>query len=157
MTGRLLAQRSPLFDAEAVLLVDHHRAEAGEGHLVLDEGVRADGDVDRAVGERRHDLLAGAAGHTVREQLDPQRAIAEQVARIGHLEVAEQGPHAGGVLFGEHLGRRHQRTLMTALHRGEQHRHGDDRLAGADVALQQAVHRMRRRQVARRSRAITRC
>ena len=63
--------------------------------------------------------------------------------RIGHGHPVEQGAHAGGVLLGEHLGRRHQRALVTALHRGEQRRDGHDRLAGADVALQQPVHRVR--------------
>ena len=52
-------------------------------------------------------------------------------------------PDTGDVLLGEHLGRRHQRTLVAALHRRQQRRHGDDRLAGADVALQQPVHRVR--------------
>ena len=51
------------------------------------------------------------------------------------------------MLLGEHLGRRHQRSLVPALHGGEQGGDGDDRLAGADVALQQPVHRVGSRQV----------
>ena len=51
------------------------------------------------------------------------------------------------MLLGEDLGRRHQRTLVAALDRGQQGGDGDDRLAGADVALQQAVHGVRRREV----------
>ena len=46
------------------------------------------------------------------------------------------------MLLGEHLGRRHERALVPALHRGEQGGDGDDGLAGADVALQQPVHRV---------------
>ena len=103
----------------------------------------ADHDVDRAVGEPGEHVLALGAGDPVREQLDAQRTLAEQVVGIGHADAGEQRPHAGGVLLGQHLGRRHQRALVPALHRGEQRRHGHDRLAGADVALQQPVHRVR--------------
>ena len=66
--------------------------------------------------------LALGAGDPVGEQLDAQRPVAEQVARVGHRQAAEQRPHPGGVLLGEHLGRRHQRALVTALHGGEQRR-----------------------------------
>ena len=51
------------------------------------------------------------------------------------------------MLLGQHLGRGHQGALVTTLHRGEQGRHGDDGLAGADVSLQEAVHRVRRGEV----------
>ena len=48
---------------------------------------------------------------------------------------------AFAVLPGEDFGRGHQRRLL-AVGDGQQHGvHGDDRLAAADVALQQAVHR----------------
>ena len=60
---------------------------------------------------------------------------------------ASSPPSVRGVLFGEQLGRRHQRGLEVVLH-GEQHgeqRH--DRLAGAHVAHQQPVHPLRRRHV----------
>ena len=43
----LPAQRRPLLDAEAVLLVDHHAAQGAERHLLGQERVRADHDVDR--------------------------------------------------------------------------------------------------------------
>ena len=43
----LLAQRGPLLDAEAVLLVDDDHAEAVERHALLDQRVRADDEVDR--------------------------------------------------------------------------------------------------------------
>ena len=45
------------------------------------------------------------------------------------------------MLLGEHLGRRHERALVAALHRDEQRGERDDRLARADVALEQPVHR----------------
>ena len=44
-------EQQALRDAEAVLLVDHGQAEALVGDLLLEDGVGADEDVDRAVGE----------------------------------------------------------------------------------------------------------
>ena len=66
---------------------------------------------------------------------------------VGHRDAVEQRPHAREVLLGEHLGGRHERALVAALHGGEQRGDRDDRLAGAHVALQQAVHRDRAGQV----------
>ena len=59
----------------------------------------------------------------------------------GALQVAEQGPHRREVLFGQHLGRHHEGALVPALHGGQQRGQRHHRLARADVALQQAVHR----------------
>ena len=47
------------------------------------------------------------------------------------------------VLLGEDLGRRHQRDLPAGLDRLQRGQRRDDRLAAADVALQQALHRHR--------------
>ena len=51
------------------------------------------------------------------------------------------------VLLGQDLGRRHERHLQAVLHRDERRQQRDDRLARADVALQQPVHRLRPLQV----------
>ena len=48
----------------------------------------------------------------------------------------------------EDLGRRHDRRLPAGVDRGEAGDRRDDRLAAADVALQQALHRVRLAQVA---------
>jgi hypothetical protein len=66
--------------------------------------------------------------------------------RAGHRAIAEprarQQSRAGAeVLLGEDLGGRHERDLLSVLHRHDRGQHGDDRLAGADVTLQQPVHR----------------
>src|SRR5665213_439601 len=53
------------------------------------------------------------------------------------------------MLFGQDLRRRHQRTLSFAVDCGQQRRQRDDRLAGADVALQETVHRQWRGEVGR--------
>ena len=47
------------------------------------------------------------------------------------------------VLLGERLGRRHQRALPPVLDGAQERVERDDRLAGADVALQQPLHRRR--------------
>ena len=44
----LFAKRQPLVDAETMLFVDHREAEAGEDDIVLNQGMGADDDVQRA-------------------------------------------------------------------------------------------------------------
>ena len=79
--GGLVAQRGSLLDAEPMLFVDHDHAERREVDLVLDQRMCADGDVDRAVGDAGEHVLAVGRRDLVREQLDPQRPVAEQVVR----------------------------------------------------------------------------
>ncbi len=52
------------------------------------------------------------------------------------------------MLLGEDFGRRHERGLVAGLDRLQRGERGDDRLAAADVALQQALHRLAAREVA---------
>jgi hypothetical protein len=47
------------------------------------------------------------------------------------------------MLLGENFGRRHEGRLITGLDGLTNGQRGDDRLAAADVALQQALHRER--------------
>jgi hypothetical protein len=51
------------------------------------------------------------------------------------------------VLLRQDFGGRHERRLQSVLHRDERREQCDDRLACADVALQQPVHRPRALQV----------
>ena len=88
----LVAQRRPLLDAEAVLLVDHHDAEAVELDALLDQRVRADHEVDRSVGQPGEHAPPLGAGDPVGEQLDRQRPLAEQVAG-GHEQPVEHLAH----------------------------------------------------------------
>ena len=53
------------------------------------------------------------------------------------------------MLFGEDLGRRHEGHLVTVLDGLQRGERGDDGFAAAHVAEQQALHRVRLRQVAR--------
>ena len=121
-----LDQRRALLDAEAVLLVDDGDGEVAELEALLDQRVRADDDVRLAA-----DLRLDRAG-------DERAADAEL-----HAEALDREE----VLLGERLGRRHQRALPSRLDRPQQRVERDHRLARADVALEQALHRRRPGQV----------
>ena len=54
-------QRQPLMHAEAMLLVDHHQREVAEFDRLLKQSVRADENVDAALGKRGKDRLALSA------------------------------------------------------------------------------------------------
>ena len=66
-------------------------------------------------------------------------------------EVAEHGGDRAVVLLGEHLGRGEQRRLAAGVDDPQHRAQRDDGLAGADLALEQPVHRV----VAARSAAIS--
>ena len=94
--------------------------------------VGADDDVDLAGGQRR----------------DPGPALAALVAagEDGEPDARGLGERGEGeeVLAGEDLGRGHHRRLAAGLDRGEHGEERDEGLAGADVALEEAVHAQRR-------------
>ena len=119
------AQREALVDAEAVLLVDHREGQVVIDDRILEQRVGAHHDRDRAVGESAQQPGALAAFH--------------RSGQHRHRHGAEPRQHAV-VLLHQHLGGRHQRGLGAGFH-GAQHRHQrDQRLAGADIALQQTQH-----------------
>ena len=88
----------------------------------------------------------------LREQrvlLQARRAAGQQIdAEPGR---GQQPRDVAVVLRGQDLGRRHERHLQAVLHRDDRRQQRDDRLAGADVALQQPVHRLRPAACRRRS------
>jgi hypothetical protein len=133
--AQLAPQLEPLRDAEAVLLVDHRQPQALEAHVVLDHRVRA------------HHQRRLAAGHAL-DHRAPALALARS-GQPGHADPQRLEPlhQLAKVLLGQDLGGRHQRALPAGVDgaRGRQRRH--HRLAGADIALQQPVHRVRARQV----------
>ena len=118
--------------AEAVLLVDHQQAQALELHVLGQQLVRADHDVDAAVGharQRGNGFLAGA-----------------KARQLGHLDrpLAEAVADRLVVLLGQQRGRRQQRDLLAAEHGDEGGAQRDLGLAEADVAADQPVHRLGR-------------
>ena len=127
----LLGERQPLVDAEPVLLVDHGQREILEHHLLLEQRVRADQDVEVAAGEPLEDIGALAPAFTTGEDRNPN------AGGFGERR------HRLEVLARQDLGRRHHGRLTAGLdHRGGgQQRH--DCLARPDVALQQPQHALR--------------
>ncbi len=105
--------------------------------------MRADGDVDRPVGQTRQHVAPIATRDPVGQQFDAKWAVTEQVGGVGNRHPVHHPPHAGRVLLGQHLRGRHQRSLVATLHRGQHGADRDQRLARADVALQQSMHRVR--------------
>ena len=144
-----------------MLLVDHGERQVAERHALLDQRVRPDRQVDRAIGDPLHDarsILArdGAGQERVRDGRvgrGRRRGIQERsltvVLRRGPRQIEErhgadpvqERRHGSQVLPGEDLGRRHDRRLMAGLDRDERRVQRDERLPGSDVSLEQDVHR----------------
>ena len=131
----LAAQRQALLHAELVLLVHDHQAQLGELDLVLEQRVGADGELRLACrdafGGGLLVLFLQAAGQ-------PHRRDAQRLQPVAQLEV---------MLLGEDFGGRHQRDLVAVFDGLQGGQRGDDGLAAADIALQQALHRVRLFQV----------
>ena len=126
---QLVAQRQTLGDAESVLLVDDREAESSELDILLDDRVGADDEPRRTGCHALQHVasgfalsVAGEPGHTDTERFQP----ADELAKV---------------LVGEDFGGGHQGALPAVVDGDGRGERGDDRLAGADVALQQAVHR----------------
>ena len=156
---------------EAVLLVDDGEGEVSEPHPLLDERVGADHQVDGPVGDRREDALARLPGDRARERrerdglgrgfslllrrhgaeqalLPFDRAAARSVRLLHARELAaadglEEGAHRPQMLAGEHLSGRHDRRLVSGLHRDQGAVERDHGLARAHLTLHEAVHRPR--------------
>ena len=100
-----------------------------ELHLALDHGMRAHHQPRLTRGHLRQHLAAllalAAAG-------EPRGRDAQRLQPLHQL---------AKVLLGQDLGGRHQRALPALVHRDGGGERGHHRLARADVALQQAVHR----------------
>jgi hypothetical protein len=124
----LARQCQPLMHAETVLFVDDGEREIVERHVVLEQRVRADGQIDIARSQCRQNFSAFAAALPAREDSNTDAGGGRE-------------PRDGGkMLARQNLGRRHQRRLAAGLdHRcgGKECHHG---LARADVAVEQAQH-----------------
>ena len=95
----------------------------------LQQPVRADHDVDGAVGQAGDDLPGLLVGLEPREPLEHDREAAHPLGE-------------GREVLGHQQRRRHQhRDLLALLHRLERRAHRDLGLAVADVAADQPVHR----------------
>ena len=130
-----LGERGPLLDAEAMLLVDDRDGEVGELHFSLDERVRPHGDADVARGD---ELMGGPP--LARREARGEQGDADAELSAERLDRQE-------VLLRERLRRRHQRSLAPSLDRPQQRVERDRRLPGADVPLEQPLHRRREGEV----------
>ena len=129
------AQQLLLRDAEALLLVEDDEAELLRDHVAAEDAVRPDQHVDLALLEVGEHLLHLARRPEARDHLDAHREVA--VAR------AERVP----VLLGEDRRRREHQRLLAVDGDGERGADRDLRLAEADVAADEPVHRPRRLEV----------
>ena len=107
------------------------QAQLAKAHRALDQRVRADHEVNGSAGELRLQLAALLCGSGAGEKRDPK------------ARGLEQPPDVDVMLLGEDLGRRHERDLEAVLHRHQGGHQRNDCLAGADVPLEQPVHRDR--------------
>ncbi len=131
----LFHQLESLLHAEAVLLVDDDEAEVAEVDLVLLQGVRPDDELRFAA----HDsALRLAFGGGVERACEEGDFIG--LAGAGRDSVCEEFARGEVVLCGEDLRGGHERDLVAVLDGDERGLHRDDRLAGADIALQEAAH-----------------
>jgi hypothetical protein len=101
-------------------------------HVLLQQLVRPDDDVEPAVGQFLERLRCLAGGLEARQFGDSDRPVGEAVAESLEVLFAEQG------------GRAQDGDLPAAGHGAEGGAQGDFGLAEADVAADQAVHRSAR-------------
>ena len=143
----LVGQRGALLDAEPVLLVDDDQAEVEELDVLLEQRVGADDDARPRRWPAGTAARALGLGHRAGEQLDGRRlrGAAEHPAAG---QVAEQLGDRPVVLLGQHLGGREQRGLAARVDDPQHRPQRDQGLAGADLALEQPVHRVRLGEVA---------
>src|SRR4051794_6979612 len=126
-----LAQELLLLDAEALLLVDDDEPDVLAAQVAAEDAVRADEDVDAAVVERGDRLALLLRAAEAADVLDRERVVLEPLC-----ERAE-------VLLGEDRRRREDEHLLAVVRRLERSAERDLGLAVADVAADEAVHRLR--------------
>ena len=115
--------------AEALLLVHDQQAQVLELHILAEQAVGADDQVDAARGQPADDAILLRGGLEAREHRDRDRERGQPPAEVGVVLLGQDGG-------------RHQHGHLLAVHdrlEGRAQRHF--RLAVADVAADQAVHR----------------
>jgi hypothetical protein len=119
-----------LADSEALLLIDDDQSKIRETYVLLQQSMRADDDVQRAVGDPADLGLDFLRGFESRQYLDADGPIGEAIAEIAVMLFGQQG---GGHQHGD---------LLAGDGRNEGGAHGDFGLAEADVAAHHQVHRL---------------
>ena len=127
--GAQLLQALLVADAEMLLLVDDDEAEILELDRLAEQRMGADDDVDRAVRQALLRLLHLGRGHEAGGLGDVERQAAETVAE-GPVMLARQQRR-----------RHHDRDLLAAHGRDEGGAQRHLRLAEADIAADETIHR----------------
>src|SRR6266478_2574389 len=127
--GGFVHEALALEDAEAVLLVNGDKAEAGEGDVIFDEGVGADDELGFAGTNAVEDGGFLRGFEAADEQLDAIAGFGEDAARGKKM------------LHGENFRGRHESGLRAVFDGDYGGLEGDDGFAAADVALEEAIHR----------------
>ncbi len=120
--------RGALEHAEAVLLVDHREPEIGVCHVIGEQSVGTQDDVESARGERGEDFLSRRVVYGAREEGQPD------------AEGFKERGGGRGVLAREKLRRRENDGLSARFHYMEAGYEGDEGLARSHVPLEQARH-----------------
>ncbi len=116
-------------DAKPLLFVDHEQAEVLELHVLGQESMRADDDVDFARGEAGKDLLCFLLRAEAADHVDRHREAGKPLAK--RLQVLKRQD-----------GRRREKCGLLAVHHGlERGAHRHFGLAVANVAAEEAIHR----------------
>ena len=119
-----------LAHAEAVLLICYHKSQPVIDHLLLDQCVSTDDDICLVI---RNSLICFPllrCRHRAGQQLNLKR----------NLPALIHFPEGLRVLPCQNFCRSHQRTLPAVLRSLSQRQHRQNRLAGANVTLNQAIH-----------------
>ena len=122
--------------AEAMFLVDHDQAERLELHVLAEQPVRADDDVDRPVGEPGETCACSAA---VRKRLSVATRTGKSASRSPNVRAC----CSARIVVGTSTA-----TWRPGLHRLERGANRDLGLAVADVTDEQPIHGLRTLEVA---------
>ncbi len=125
-----------LLHPEAVLLIHNHQAQIVKLHILLQQLMRADDDVQLALGQIAQGLRLLLAGAEARQLAHPHREFGKATGKI--LEM----------LLGQQRGRHQQRHLL-AVHGGDKGgAQGHFGLAKTHIAAHQPIHRFAGLQIA---------
>ena len=122
-------------DAEALFLINNDEAEPLEVYALGQQRMGADNDIDGAVGEASLDRLRLLVGDEARKAADIDREAAEAFLELHMMLAGEQGGGADE----DDLHPRHRRDEGGAQ--------GDLGFAEADIAADEAIHRLARSQI----------
>ena len=126
----LTRQCLPLANAEPVLLVCHHQSQTGKAYLLLNQ----------RMGSENNPRLTALNARISLPFLLGRHGSGQQLHAYVHGKPGKQLPDTLRMLSCQHLGGRHQRPLIAALHRRKQCQQRNDRLTGSHVSLHQPVH-----------------